>query len=100
MDDQLYADGALITADPATAAYQPLLSSNTSNGTVRGGFSVDDGGLLQWSNSNFSVGCATFCISNANVMYAVFKQGGAPEGCTAVDLHYVAGMLSREIKPS
>lgn len=78
------------------ASYQPLLGANASNGTVRGGFSVDDGGLLQWSNSNFSLGCATFCISNANIMYAVFAQESLPEDCTVVDLHCIAGTLDRD----
>ena len=101
--DQLFAGGSLVSADPSLAASQPLFgaanaaassSSSSSQTAVSHGFSVDTAGHLQWTSSNFSLGRASFCISNTNTIYAVFVAGGAPGDCTTVDLQCVAGKVT------
>ncbi|KAL1895025.1 hypothetical protein Sste5346_005445 [Sporothrix stenoceras] len=86
--DQLVLSGNVpVTADP-TAACQPFTSFNGSN-SISGGFSVNADGTLHWSSSNFSLGNASFCITKANVVYAVFAAGGTPKDCTTVNLQCV-----------
>ena len=87
--DRLYANGALVTADPTVSRYQSFPSSSDKS-PVRSGFSIAPDGTLQWSSDRFAGSNARFCISSANMILAVFAPGSAPSGCTPVDLNYVS----------
>ncbi|EPE05085.1 hypothetical protein F503_03690 [Ophiostoma piceae UAMH 11346] len=92
--DQLYANGELVTADPANSAYQSFPDASPSSpadtSRVSNGFSIGHDGTLQWTSDRFASSKARFCISSNNMILAIFSPGSAPSDCTPIDLNYVS----------
>ena len=49
-------------------------------------FSISSNGALQWTNSAFFNGQASFCVLQNGTVYAVFAQGAQPDGCLFIQL--------------
>lgn len=83
VDNQLYADGQLVTTSNGVP-YQTLVGSSCE-GNITDGFYLANG-RLEWHNSIFSGGAASFCLSTSNTVVAVFDSTNIPARCIPVDL--------------
>lgn len=77
----LYDESLLIAAekDASSASFE----GTGSPGPLRGTFAVTSG-ILSWSNSEFTNGAASFCVSGSMVL-AIFNDE-TPSGCTPVTI--------------
>lgn len=59
---------------------------STIAGSITTMFSISGNGVLQWANSAFFNGQASFCVVQNGTVYAVFAQGSQPDGCLFIQL--------------
>jgi len=59
---------------------------STIAGDITTIFSISGNGVLQWINSAFFNGQASFCVVQNGTVYAVFAQGAQPDGCLFIQL--------------
>lgn len=80
--DVLYDNGEEVTSNPSSS-YGELAPGN---GTVSGGFAIDNAGVLSWSSPSFTNGEASFCLDPDGKIEAVYVQGTQPANCVPVIL--------------
>jgi hypothetical protein len=77
----LYDGNLLVAANTNTSS--AFFKGIRSPGPIRSTFTVTEN-ILSWSNSNFSNGAASFCVSGNSVL-AIFS-GDMPSGCAPVTI--------------
>lgn len=76
-----------MSTDPDTQSQ--LLVGGGSDGSVRGGFAIEEGGLV-WRDAGFEGGRARFCLSGGNEVLVEGRAGMGKGGCVEVGLGVVS----------
>lgn len=79
-------NGVVYTYSTSTGVgYAPFIPS-TVPGAITTTFSLAGNSVLNWQNSAFFNGQASFCAISNGTVYAVFQQNSQPNGCLYIQL--------------
>lgn len=79
-------DGTTYTYSTSPGVASAMFAPSTIPGSIATYFTLGNNGVLNWMNSAFGNGQASFCALNNGTVYAVFQQGGQPDGCRFIQL--------------
>lgn len=79
-------DGVVYTYSTSAGVGAAPFVPSTVPGSITTSFTIGSGAMLQWQNSAFFNGQASFCALGNGTVFAVFAQDAQPEGCLFISL--------------